>query len=204
MLQEALMRLDRLESEELLQEINPALGDTVFTPDNTTILAQDLEFYPGYRFLDIAEYDTAPALRRFVIYKAGDVTVLNWTNEPVYNLNGRAPLCLDDYNVGDYARFFFTYVRGRHGRFVVTENIDNIAWRESPPPAVRQTIGKMITPVTLHERRPDGSFDLSLCMMFKDSLFKSRVHVAADGTVSLSQEELLIEDMPVLDDIFGQ
>ena len=41
-------------------------------------------------------------------------------------------------------------------------------------------------------------------MMFKDSLFKSDVTVQDNGVVSLQNEELLIEDMPVLDDTFGQ
>ena len=41
-------------------------------------------------------------------------------------------------------------------------------------------------------------------MVFKDSLFKSEVEVKPSGLVSLSNEELLVEDLPVLDDTFGQ
>jgi hypothetical protein len=37
-------------------------------------------------------------------------------------------------------------------------------------------------------------------MVFKDSLFKTKVHVKKDGLVSMSDEELKIEGMPVLQD----
>jgi hypothetical protein len=41
-------------------------------------------------------------------------------------------------------------------------------------------------------------------MIFKDSLFRSTVQVAPDGMVSLTDEELVVEDMPVVDDLLGQ
>lgn len=200
----AFIKLDRLETETLLREINPALDGADFDPATATLLAQALPFYPGHRFIEIADYESHPPRRRFVIYKPGAVTVLNGSNEPLYGLNDRAPVTLADANIADYVRFFFGNVRGRHGRFLITENVDDIQWREEPPPAARKAIGKILSPLTLTGRQPDGSWRLSACMMFKDSLFKAGITVRADGVVALGDEELLIEDMPVLDDTFGQ
>ena len=204
MLQDALVKLDQAESENLLQEINPKLQGGQFAPATVTILGQELSFYPGYRFLDMADYESAPPVRRFVIYKPGDVVVLNWTNEPIYELNARAPIMLTEDTVVDYVRFFFTYIRGRHGRFQISENVDDILWREEPPPAARKAIGGILGPVHVGSVEPDGTFKLNLCMMFKDSLFKAVAEVKPDGLVTLTNEELMIEDMPVLDDTFGQ
>jgi len=204
MFQDALIKLDKRECETLLEEVGPHLQGKTFTPGTVTILGQELSFYPGYRFLDIADYDSIPAARRFVIHKPGAVTVLNWSNEPIYQLNQAAPIRLDENNVADYVRFFFSYIRGQDGRFIISENIDDIMWREEPPPAARQAIGKILKPVSLSAVDEDGTFVLELCMMYKDSLFQTGVRVSNDGTVSLHDEELLIEDMPVLDDTFGQ
>jgi hypothetical protein len=204
MLQDALVKLDQEESAALLQEINPRLEGGHFAPGTVTILGQELSFYPGYRFLDMADYESAPPVRRFVVYKPGDVVVLNWTNEPIYELNARAPITLNADNVVDYVRFFFTYIRGRHGRFLISENVDDIMWREEPPPAARKAVGNILAPVTVTEAGAEGGFRLSLCMMFRDSLFRAAAVVGADGLVTLADEELMIEDMPVLDDTFGQ
>ena len=204
MFQDAFIKLDTLECETIMEEIGPSIQGGDFKADNVTILGQPLSFYPGYRFLDVANHNSVPAARRFVIYKPGDNVVLNWTNEPIYALNEKAPIALDENNVVDYVRFFFTYIKGRHGRFIVCENIDDILWREDPPPAARQAMGKIIKPVTLVAANDDGSYTLDVCMMFKNALFKARVDVAPNGETGLSQEELLVEDMPVLDDMFGQ
>jgi hypothetical protein len=198
------IKLDRLESENLLQEINPVIDGSPFAPATATVLAQALSFYPGYRYIEIADYEAHPPRRRFVIHKPRDVVAINGSNEPLYALNERAPIALNDNTVSDYVRFFFSNVRGRHGRFLITENVDDIQWREEPPPAARKAIGKILVPLTVTARENDGGYRLSACMMFKDSLFKANVTVRRDGVVSLSDEELLIEDMPVLDDTFGQ
>lgn len=197
------IKLDLLECETILEEINAALKGSHFHSATVTILAQNSHFYPGYRFLDIADYETVPNIRKFVLYKPGHVVVMNWTNEPLYALNERAPIKLDETTVSDYVRFFFTYVRGKHGRFIITESVEDVMWRDEPPPAARKAIANMLAPLHIAEIT-NGNFKLVARMMFKDSLFKTTVNVQADGLVKLSDEELLIEEMPVMDDTFGQ
>ena len=142
-----------------------------------------------------------PPRKVHAVFKPGSVTVLNWTNEPIYRLNESVPISLNDKNIAEYVRFFFTFVRGRHGRFLITESVDDIAWKDQIPPKARKAIGNLIEPVRLRGIDNDGTFLLSVRMLFKDSLFKSNVRVTPQGLVSLSDEELMVEDMPVLDDV---
>ena len=203
MFSNAFVKLDRAEAQELISEINPYFKDNAFAPENVTILSQDMSFYPGYKFLDIADFSITPVVRKFVIFKSGFASVLNWTNDPIYRMNEKVPIKLNQDNIADYVRFFFSYIRGRHGRFIIVESVDDIAWSEEPPTAARKAIGQMIAPVQIMGNDKDGTFHLSACMVFKDSLFRTDIHVKAGGAVDLSNEELLIEDMPVLDDTFG-
>ncbi len=204
MFSNAFIKLDREEAQALVSEVNPHLKEGKFKEDTATVFAQDMSFYRGYRFLDIADFSAVPTVRKFAIYKPGDITILNWTNEPIYRMNERVPVKLDKDNVADYVRFFFSYIRGRHGRFIIVESVDDIGWNEEPPAAARKAIGQMIMPVEVKGEDGGGTFHLVCCMIFKDSLFCTDVHVKANGTVDLSNEELLIEDVPVQDDIFGQ
>lgn len=204
MYQEAFTKLELAEVATILDRLNPELDGTIFDPVETTVLAQDVPFYKGYRLLDVADYASSPPMRRFALYSKDDFVILDYTNGPIYGLNQKLPIKLTKENVSDYARFFFAYVRGRHGRFVITESVDDINWKEDPPPTARKAIGKMLTPMALENVDKDGNFSLKVCMIFKDSLFKSNVKVEANGFVSLSDEELLVEDMPVMDDTFGQ
>jgi len=204
MYQEAFTKLELDEIATILDKLNPEFDGSIFDPVESTVLAQDVPFYPGYRLLDIADYASVPAMRRFVLYSKDVFLILNFSNEPIYALNQKLPIKLSEDNVADYVRFFFTYVRGRHGRFIITEAVDDINWKEDPPPSARKAIGKMLSPVSAEKTDEDGNYHLNGCMVFKDSLFKSHIKVEPNGFVSLSDEELLVEDMPVLDDTFGQ
>lgn len=204
MYQEAFAKLELAEIATILDQVNAKIDGTVFDPVETVILAQDLPFYKGYRLLDIADHASMPAMRRYVIYKPDDFVILDFTNEPIYLLNQKVPITLTEETVDDYVRFFFTYVRGRHGRFVITEGVDDIRWKEDPPPSARKAIGKMLFPIKVLNTDENGAFNLKSCMVFKDSLFQAKIKVQSNGFVALSDEELLVEDIPVLDDTFGQ
>jgi hypothetical protein len=47
----------------------------------------------------------------------------------------------------------------------------------------------------------EGKITLIAFMVFKDSLFRANVHVERDGMVSLSDEALVIEGMPIVEDV---
>ncbi|HNQ91384.1 MAG TPA: hypothetical protein PKI93_00460 [Alphaproteobacteria bacterium] len=205
MFQDAYIKLDRLEVEELLEKTKKSFDGVSFNPDNTVVMARDLPFYDGYRFYDLADHSHMPPARRFILVKGEEIIVLDFTNMPIYTLNGKSPIHLNRDTVKDYVRFFFTFVRGRHGRFIIVESVDDIAWREEPPPAARKSISKLIQPIAFHSSdKNDGKYYMQAQMMFRDSLFQADVTVQPDGLVQLSNEVLLIEDMPVLDDTFGQ
>lgn len=205
MFQDAYIKLDRLEVEELLERTKKSFDGVSFNPDNTVVMSREMSFYDGYRFYDLADHSHMPPARRFIMVKDDEVTVLDFTNMPIYSLNSKVPIRLNRDNVKDYVRFFFTFVRGRHGRFIIVESVDDISWREEPPPAARKSISKLIQPIAFHSSDGnDGKYYMQAQMMFRDSLFQADVTVQPDGLVQLSNEVLLIEDMPVMDDTFGQ
>lgn len=204
MYQENFEKLELDDVARILDEINPKLDGIQFDPVETIIMAAKLPFYKGCNFLEISDHTAIPPRKRYAIYGLGRSVVLDFTNKPIYDMNADLPIKLTEENVSAYVRFFFSYVRGRHGRFIIAEGTDDISWKEEPPPSARQAIGRMIRPLIVKKTDPDGTFHLEARMVFKDSLFKSDISVKPDGLVTLSNEELLIEDMPVLDDTFGQ
>ena len=204
MFKEAFEKLDLADVATIVDRLNPLFEGKDFDPVDTVIMALDLPFYPGYRLFDISDHSGVPSSRRFALSNTENDIVLNFTNEPIYNLNKDLPIKLTADTVADYVRFFFTYVRGRHGRFLIAETVEDIPWREDPPPAAKKTIGKMLSTLVLKDNGLEGHYNMNVTMIFKDSLFKSDVSVTSTGFVSLDNEELLIEDMPVLDDILGE
>ena len=61
----------------------------------------------------------------------------------------------------------------------------------------------MIEPLRVSSEDSE-SFTLKSSIIFKDSLFEADVIVKKDGQITLTRQEILVEDIPVLDDVFGQ
>lgn len=204
MFKDAFIKLDPVQAARMTDLVNPKL-DSKFDPATATVMVHNLPFYDGYFLVEFARHDQHPPITRTAVCnEKGDVIILNWTNEPIYKLNKTVPISLNEDNRADYVRFFFTYVRGAHGRFLIVDSVDDIDWREEPAPSGRKALAKMIEPMKLKKREKDGTVIFSVCLIFKDSLFAAEAHLKPDGTLGIHEEELLVEDIPVADDLFGQ
>lgn len=204
MFKEAFIKLDPVQASRMTALINPFL-DIQFDPDNTGVMIHNLSFYEGYFIAELSRHDQYPPVTRVAVCNdKGEVHVLNWSNEAIHRLNKTVPITLTDESMADYVRFFFTYVRGSHGRFLIVDNVDDIDWREEPAPAGRKALGKMIEPLRIKKREDDGTVVFLCSIVFRDSLFQAEAHLKPDGLISMTNEELLVEDIPVADDVLGQ
>ena len=193
------------EAIEVLATVNPFIDPVPFNSSTTTIRRQYLGFYDDYVFYELTDLSAIPSARKYALARIKakekpDVRVVTWTNQPIYEANERAPIRIDDRNVLDYVKFFFNYVRGRHGRFVIVETVDDIRWQIEPPLQGRKVMQEMLFPVSVASKDEEGAWILDACMIFKDSLFRTKIHVRPDGLVALSDEELKVEGMPVIPD----
>lgn len=204
MFQEAHSRLELDEIATIIDVVNGKVEGSLFDPLETTVLAVEPPFYPGWRFLDIADHATNPPLQRFVFQKGEDFRLLDWTYKTIYDLNKDARVLINEETVLDYIRFFFSHVKGRHGRFIVCESLDNVNWKEEPPVSARKSFAEFICPMQIVEKRSDGVFKVDARMLLKDTLFKADVYIEPSGRVTLSDHQILIEGMPVLDHVFAQ
>lgn len=207
MFDDAFIQIEHGNAAKILDHLNPLLDGSPFDPALARILSHDLKFYAGYKLVEVTDYDVNPSRRISFIYKEEEkpkIYILNGTNEPIYKLNKRVPIALDEKTVFLYARFFFHYVQGRFGRFVIVENVDEVDWKEEPNPAGKRALAKMIKSLTLKPYKEGEDFYLTTSIIFKNSLFESDIHITKKGEVNLINQELLVEDIPVLDDIFGQ
>lgn len=201
MQREAYVRLDLSESTAVMAEIVPRLDGVIFDPARATVLAASPSFYPGWRILDISDHSVMPVSRRCVVSGPGDTVVLDGTAASVTRLNRLVPVHLDAKNIGDYVRFYLAHISGPHGRLIVVEGPDDIPWHSDPPTATRKSLNEMITPLTVLKNGKRGPFQISLCVVFRSLLMGLNVSVTSDGAVRFGDEEILLDDLPVADEI---
>jgi hypothetical protein len=193
--------IDPEEMPRLVAELNRELKDRPFDAMSTVGRRATLSFYAEYDLLEITDTATSdPSYTRRVLYGPDGFHIMNWTNGPIYSTNEKGPINVSEDNAAEYSKFFFNFVKGRHGRFVIVEDVNEIAWDGNVPDKGKEAIAKILKPVVVTGTE-EGKITLMAYMVFKDSLFRANVHVERDGMVSLSDEALVIEGMPIVEDV---
>lgn len=193
--------IDPEDMPALVAAVNRDLKDRPFDATMTIGKRQSLSFYAEHDLYDFVDTSTSnPTYTRRLLYGPEGFQILNWSNAPIYTTNEKAPINVNEENAPEYVKFFFNFVKGRHGRFVIVENVDEIAWEGDVPAKGKEAVAKIIKPVSVSSVE-DGKITLLAFMVFKDSLFRANVHVERDGMVSLSDEALVIEGMPIVEDV---
>jgi len=205
MFRDSYKELNAVKIENLIEILNPLLSVSPFEASKTKALSHPLPFYPATQFIEIRKTDINPIFKLNILlplddkkWAADDIYILDGTNKPFYALNKKLPINLTIENVTIYVQLFFEYVRGAHGKFQILNSFDDIEWQEQPAPAAKKALAKMIAPLSIIEEDQD-QFLLKSSIIFKDSLFESDVLVTKEGLITLSNQKILVEDLPVID-----
>jgi hypothetical protein len=205
--------LDDLAAARMVAEVN-AEAPYQLPAGKTKIKTAAVPFYDDYQIVSMADATLPLPNERFMIYKSGDLHVMNWTNEPIYRVNDKAPIKLDRKTIIPYAKFFFHFVRGQLGRFVIVEKPEEVQWLDKATPEEKQKVNDLLLPVTYKGIGRDNLFTLTGTVVFKNALFRTDIKVApmemdaydteleenehfTIGQMKLTNEELLLEDLNI-------
>ena len=205
--------LDAAATKKFLADIAGDI-DPITLPERTTVEVAALPFYDEVKLYALTD-TTRPAPNvRYVLHKAGETTVMNWTNEPIYSVNESAPIKLDRKTIIPYAKFFFHYVRGQLGRFIIVEKPEEVTWLASATDKEKADVNSRLMDVSYKGIGRDNLYTLTASVIFKNALFKTDIKVApyemdvfdpetnapehfTIGQMKLTNEELLLEELNV-------
>jgi hypothetical protein len=206
--------LDANATKDLLADIASDVAPVTFPDGKTSVQVADLAFYDEYKFYALSDTTLPPPNTRYILHKPGDVSLLNWTNEPIYSVNERAPIKIDRKTCIPYAKFFFHLVRGQLGRFIIVEKPDEVVWLTNATDKEKADVAERLIPVTYKGIGRDNLITLTATVVFKNALFKTDIKIApfemdvfdpevgapehfTIGQMKLTNEDLLLEDLNV-------
>jgi hypothetical protein len=204
MFAESFQEIKDAEALNLLEKLNPLLDTSVYEAAHTKILSHRLPFYKNCNLVEVTDHETLSQRKVCFVYDVDkeNITILTGKNDVIYSLNEAVHLILTEKTMPFYVRFFLNYVRGRYGRFQLIQGVNDFDWREEPTPNVKKSLSKMIEPFEIISIDDEGTYKFSATVVFKDSLFQTTINVTKTGTVSFEEQELLLEDIPVVDSNF--
>lgn len=202
------------ETRDFLTEIAQDLLPIFMPTDKTLVQVAALPFYEEYKLYALTDMTAPPPNVRYVLYKPGDLHIMNWTNEPIYAVNEKAPIKLDRKTLIPYAKFFFHFVRGQLGRFIIIEKPEEITWLDDATDQEKADVAEKLMDVGYKGIGRDNLFTLTATVLFKNALFKTDIKVApyetevfdaelganeefTIGQMKLTNEDLLLEELHV-------
>ncbi len=163
--------------------------------DITRACGTALRFLPGH-WLVLLPHKTEPIEVPLVL--AEDTYVIaDSVNEWLYGMMARgAPRATADLLL-DYIHFFFTVIVGEMGAFFITHNVTEVLWNDKTNDAVKAEFASKAKQLTWIREEPDGRNELRGTVIFKDALFETSVIVGQNWAIELTNEEPLMEELPI-------
>lgn len=206
--------LDAAATQKFLADVASDIAPVKLPESKTTVQVADVPFYDEFKFYAVSDTTLPAPNTRYMLYKPGDVSLMNWTNEPIYAVNERAPIKLDRKTALPYSKFFFHYVRGQLGRFIIVEKPEEVVWLSNANDKEKAAVAEKLMPVTYKGIGRDNLFTLTATVVFKNALFKTDIKIApyemdvfdaelgapehfTIGQMKLTNEDLLLEDLNV-------
>jgi hypothetical protein len=119
------------------------------------------------------------------------------TNEWIYDAMSRRPPPQCDDNLLDFVRFFFTTVVGTLDAFRFADRVDDAIWLPDASEDVKQEFTEKLQPLRIIGTSEDGRQELRGTVIFKNALFITSVKVARNWQLELTDEECLMEELPL-------
>ena len=197
-----------------LEELRPSLRGQ---PEDWKLRSAGLSFLPGHNILAIEHTDIPGQNEQFAIEDPeGRLVLLDWTNEPIYSLLDRHPPKFDDVNLLLYCRFFFHWVRGQLGRFLLTDRVERIRWTGDVTDEIQDEVARKLQPLRIVERH-ENHVRMNGTVIFKNALFTTDIILAlvkteisnpdedqpeefSLGQLKLLNEDALLEELPIVID----
>jgi hypothetical protein len=206
--------LDTDAAQKFIAEIAEGMAPVRLPVNRTQVQVADLPFYDEFKLYALSDTTLPPPNTRYIIYKPGDLQTMNWTNEPIYSVNERAPIKLDRKTIVPYAKFFFHYVRGQLGRFIIVEKPDEVTWLPNANAQEKQSVNAQLMTVAYKGVGRDNLYTLTSTVVFKNALFRTDIKIApyemdvfdpetnapehfTIGQMKLTNEDLLLEELNV-------
>ncbi len=184
-------RLDRDTSTRIITSVASEAEAGLFSAATSEVTRAPLKFYAGYQLYKITNYASLPSFTFQYLSDGTFFHYLDGTEDPIYAVNAKGALLLDERTALDYARFFLEHVSGDDGeeRLLITDPHD-MPLLESLGPDAFDTLTRDHKPPHIDY---DGGLDayvIDADLYTDGQVVRAHIDVKTNGRVSISHEKM--------------
>ena len=186
--------LNETEKTKLADRIASAIGHAPFRAGMFGLEKTPLPFYKNAFDVHIKDFTTRPFIMREYVCNDERVFQTDGEEDALLEINEALSLSLTAKNVAEYAAFYFQKVAIDDSFARLIFSADDVIG-DSFDEDLCETLKKIIHAPEVDETE-DG-FTVSGFVLLDDTLFKADLGVDKNGAVSIDDEEIVYEDLPI-------
>lgn len=185
-------RLNREEAGAVLDKLSGHKDAVVFSKEATEVSWRSLPFYNNYKLYRLINYATMPTFSMQYISNGTEFISVDGTSSPIYIVNDKDNIRLNEMNVIPYLDFFFTNVQGSEGDIFLIKDPKKMPFLDSLTDAQRQSVNGSFKPLKVSYNSAFQVHKVSGTLYYGGGLISATIAVSSDGRLSFLEQALLL------------
>jgi len=185
-------RLNRDDAHQVLNRLSGTRDAVVFSKEATEVSWRSLPFYNKYKLYRLINYATMPTFSLTYLSDGNEFITLDGTANPIYTVNEKDPVRLNEMNVVNYLDFFFANVQGSEGDVFLIKDPKKLPFLSALTKEQRESVYSGFKPVQVSQNAAANLFRVSGTLYYGGGLISSTILVQNDGKLSFQDQSLLL------------
>lgn len=185
-------RLKREEAHAVLGKLSGNRDAVVFSKEATEVSWRKLPFYNSYKLYRLVNYATMPTFSMMYLSNGDEFITIDGTANPIYAVNEKDPIRVNEMNVIPYLDFFFSNVQGSEGDVFLIKDPRKMPFLESLSDNQQQSVISSFKPLKVASEIAANQFKVSGTIYYGGGLLSATIAVSADGKLAFQDQNLLL------------
>ena len=186
--------LDKQKSGELIDQLTAHADKGLFSKETCGAQYCQLPFYRNFILYRLVNYNMLPVFTMDFLSDGTTFYRLDGSAGPIMLVNSRGAIHLNEGNVMDYLRFFFDNVSTEDGDMVLVDNPDDLPFIDSLDMQQQILLKQRHEKPEVQYNIETDSYVLHSDVFYTGSLLKADIQVDQDGTVSIQERGMIMQD----------
>lgn len=185
-------RLKREEAHQVLGKLSGHPDAVVFSKEATEVSVRKLPFYTNYKLYRLINYATMPTFSMMYLSNGEEFISIDGTATPIYLVNEKDPVRINEMNVIPYLDFFFSNVQGSEGDIFIIKDPRKMPFMDSLSQNQQQTVITSFRPLKVSNDSAVNVFRVSGTLYYGGGLLATTINVTPEGKLSFQEQSLLL------------
>ena len=186
-------RLNRDASKDILGKITHASDEKLFSERSSEASCAALPFYKNFLLYRVTNYATLPSFSLDFLGDGHTFYLLDGSPDPIFMVNNRGALNINEMNLLDYVDFFLRYVSTEDGDIYLIKDPDDLPFLDALSIEQQIALKQKFTPLTLDYDENADIYALHADIYYGGTLLKATMNIATNGTIEFSNQQMLTQ-----------